>query len=152
MAFIQKQDTDGTKGTLLKGEFGYDDYVTGGDTGRVYVGNGTANIALAKDSEVLRSNSPVITGLITEEVSVSTLTLGATSSVQTYTATGNFTIVDDLADGEFVTFIVTNAGFTPTWPTITWWGDAEPTLGTTDKIFFEKIGATLYGTHTGSIA
>ena len=146
MAFIQKQDTDGTKATLLKGQLGYDDYVAGGDTGRVYVGNGTTNIPLQTQE------NPIVKGLITEEVSVSTLTLGATSSVQTYTATGNFTIVDDLADGEFVTFIVTNGGFTPTWPTITWWGDAEPTLGTTDKIFFEKIGATLYGTHVGSIA
>ena len=96
--------------------------------------------------------SPSITGIIKEEVSVSTLTLGATSSVQTYTATGNFTIVDDLEDGEFVTFVLTNATFLPTYPTMTWWGDAEPTLGSTDKLFFEKIGATLYGTHVGSIA
>ena len=93
------------------------------------------------------TSNPVITGLITEQVSVSTLTLGATSSVQTYTATANFTIVDDLVDGEFVTFIVTNAGWTPTYPTMTWWEGAEPTLGTTDKLFFEKIGSTLYGSH-----
>ena len=93
------------------------------------------------------TSNPVITGLITEQVSVSTLTLGATSSVQTYTGTANFTIVDDLVDGEFVTFIVTNAGWTPTYPTMTWWEGAEPTLGTTDKLFFEKIGSTLYGSH-----
>ena len=48
MAFIQKQDTNGTKAVLLKGELGYDDYTVGGDTGRVYVGNGTTNEALAK--------------------------------------------------------------------------------------------------------
>ena len=95
--------------------------------------------------------NPYITGLIKEEVSVSTLTLGATSSVQTYTATADFTIVDDLEDGESVTFIMTNAGYTPTYPTITWW-NAEPTLGTTDKIFFEKIGSTLYGCHIGTVA
>lgn len=52
MAFINKQDTNGTKALLNKGELGYDDYVAGGDTGRVYVGNGSSNIALAKKSEV----------------------------------------------------------------------------------------------------
>ncbi|MCI4437408.1 MAG: hypothetical protein JHC33_11435, partial [Ignisphaera sp.] len=51
MAIINKQDTNGTKSTLAKGEFGYDDYTAGGDTGRIYVGNGTANIAMAKKSE-----------------------------------------------------------------------------------------------------
>ena len=76
--------------------------------------------------------SPSITGIIKEEVSVSTLTLGATSSVQTYTATGNFTIVDDLVSGESVVFYITNAGYVPTYPTTTWDSGAEPTLGTTD--------------------
>lgn len=52
MAFINKHDTNGTKGLLAKGELGYDDYPTGGDAGRVYVGNGASNIALAKKSEV----------------------------------------------------------------------------------------------------
>ena len=102
----------------------------------------------------LKAN-PTFTGMITEEVSVSTLTLGATSSVQTYTATADFTIVDDLVSGESVTLVLTNGGFTPTYPTITWWdnadGTTEPTLQTTDKIKFEKVGATLYGSHIGSI-
>lgn len=93
----------------------------------------------------------VVSKMVKEQVSVSTLTLGATSSVQTYTAIADFTIVDDLEDGESVTFIVTNAGFTMTFPTITWW-NAEPTLGTTDKIFFEKIGTTLYGCQIGTVA
>lgn len=52
MAFINKHDTNGTKGLLAKGELGYDDYTAGGDTGRVYVGTGTENISLAKKSEV----------------------------------------------------------------------------------------------------
>ena len=49
---ITKVDTDGTKGTLEKSEFGYDDYATGGDAGRVYVGTGTENKALAFKEEV----------------------------------------------------------------------------------------------------
>ena len=52
MSRIVKQDTDGTKGTLDKGEFGYDDYTIGGDTGRVYVGDGTINIPLSKKGEL----------------------------------------------------------------------------------------------------
>ena len=145
MAFIQLQDTDGTKATLLKGQLGYDDYVAGGDAGRVYVGNGTTNIPLQTQE------NPIVKGLITEEVSVSTLTLGATSSVQTYTATGNFTIVDDLVSGESVTFQLTNGGWTPTWPTILWVGGTEPVLTTEDTIVFYKIGTTLYGAYVGSV-
>jgi len=96
--------------------------------------------------------NPIFTGLLTEQVSVSTLTLGATSSVQTYTATADFTIINDLVSGEFVTFILDGAGFTPTYPTMIWWEGAEPTLGTKDKIFFENIGGLLYGSHVASIA
>ena len=51
MAFINKHDTNGTKGLLAKGELGYDNYAAGGDTGRVYVGTGTENIALAERLE-----------------------------------------------------------------------------------------------------
>ena len=49
---INKHDTQGTKPLLGKGELGYDDYTAGGDVGRVYVGTGTENIALAKKLEV----------------------------------------------------------------------------------------------------
>lgn len=52
MALINKHDTDGTKGVLAKGEFGFDDHVAGGDSGRVYIGTGTENIPLARLDEV----------------------------------------------------------------------------------------------------
>lgn len=48
---INKHDTNGAKPLLGKGELGYDDYTTGGDTGRVYVGTSADNIALAKRLE-----------------------------------------------------------------------------------------------------
>ena len=48
---INKHDTQGTKPLLGKGELGYDDYTAGGDVGRVYVGTGTENIALAEKLE-----------------------------------------------------------------------------------------------------
>ena len=51
MAIINKQDTNGTKPLLGKGELGYDDYTAGGDTGRVYVGTSGENIQLAKRIE-----------------------------------------------------------------------------------------------------
>ena len=48
---INRHDTNGTKPLLSKGELGYDDYTAGGDTGRVYVGTGTENIAFAERLE-----------------------------------------------------------------------------------------------------
>ena len=49
---INRQDTNGVKPLLAVGELGYDNFASGGDKGRVYVGDGTVNIALAKKSEV----------------------------------------------------------------------------------------------------
>ena len=57
MALIVKQDTNGVKSLLQKGELGYDDYAAGGDTGRVYVGKGTENVALANRAEVVAAKS-----------------------------------------------------------------------------------------------
>lgn len=48
---INRQDTNGVKPLLAVGELGYDNYPSGGDTGRVYVGTGTENIALAERLE-----------------------------------------------------------------------------------------------------
>ena len=97
-------------------------------------------------------DNPTFTGSITEEVSVATTVLEPDNgTVQTKTLSANTTFTDGLADGQFLTLVVTNAGFTITYPTITWWGGSEPTLGTTDKLYFEKIGTTLYGSHIGSI-
>ena len=61
MSIIVKQDTDGTKPLLQVGELGYDNFPTGGDEGRVYVGTGTSNIAQAKKSEVTAVDSKVDT-------------------------------------------------------------------------------------------
>ena len=49
---INRQDTNGVKPLLQTGELGFDNFASGGDKGRVYVGNGASNIALAKKSEV----------------------------------------------------------------------------------------------------
>lgn len=49
---ISKHDLDGVKPLLQTGEFGYDNYPAGGDSGRVYVGTGSENIPLAKKAEL----------------------------------------------------------------------------------------------------
>ena len=61
MSVIVKQDSNGVKPLLQVGELGYDNYPTGGDVGRVYVGTGTSNIAQAKRSEVTAVDSKVDT-------------------------------------------------------------------------------------------
>lgn len=52
MATVTKVDTDGTKGLLGRGEFGYDNYEAGGDAGRIYYGSGLENVPVAKKEEV----------------------------------------------------------------------------------------------------
>ena len=54
---INKQDTNGSKALLGAGELGYDNYPSGGDQGRVWVGRGDVNIALAKKAEIDSANT-----------------------------------------------------------------------------------------------
>ena len=58
---INRQDTNGVKPLLAVGELGYDNYSSGGDIGRVYVGTGSSNIAQAKKSEVVTVDGKVDT-------------------------------------------------------------------------------------------
>jgi hypothetical protein len=121
------------------------------------VGAEPADATILKEADigvvVLPKTNPSITGSITEQTATATDVLEPDNgTIQTYTATGDVTFTDGLADGQFLTLILTNGGNAITYPTITWWGDEAPTLGTTDKLFFEKIGGVLYGSHVGSIA
>ena len=61
---INRQDTNGVKPLLAVGELGYDNYPTGGDAGRVYVGNGSINIPQAKKSEVIAVDGKVDTHVV----------------------------------------------------------------------------------------
>jgi phage-related tail fiber protein len=66
---INRQDTNGVKALLQTGELGYDNYPAGGDKGRVYVGDGVANVALAKKSEVdakVIANTAITAGTATK--------------------------------------------------------------------------------------
>ena len=61
---INRQDTDGVKPLLGLGELGLDNYPAGNDVGRVYVGTGTENIAVAKKSEVVVKDSETGSALL----------------------------------------------------------------------------------------
>lgn len=61
MSKIIRQDTNGVKPLLAVGELGYDNFASGGDIGRVYVGTGSSNIAQAKKSEVATVDGKVDT-------------------------------------------------------------------------------------------
>jgi hypothetical protein len=75
MAFINKQDTNGSKAALLEGELGYDKQ--GGDRGRVYVGTNVGNIGLAKKSEA-DSKLPLTGGTISGDLTISGSTNAST--------------------------------------------------------------------------
>ena len=64
MSKIIKQDTNGVKPILAVGELGYDNYPSGRDAGRVYVGNGSINIPQAKKSEVIAVDGKIDTHVV----------------------------------------------------------------------------------------
>ena len=64
MSKIIRQDTNGVKPLLAVGELGYDNYPSGGDIGRVYVGNGSINIPQAKKSEVIAVDGKIDTHVV----------------------------------------------------------------------------------------
>ena len=82
MSLIRKQDTNGTKPLLATGELGYDNYPAGGDEGRVYVGTGTENLAIAKKSEVTDLNTYLDTNFYTM-VDTDTITSNLTTDYET---------------------------------------------------------------------
>ena len=95
--------------------------------------------------------NPDITGSITEETSIATDVFEPDNGTMQYrTLVANTTFTDGLAEGQTLTLYLTNAGFTVTYPTISWDGGTEPTLGTTDRLYFEKVNGTLYGFITGA--
>lgn len=101
-------------------------------------------------------DDPVVTGSITEQVyaiSGTTPALDpANGTIQTWTLSANSSPTDSLATGQYIAlFIDDGAGYTITWPTITWLDGSAPTLATTGytNIQLIKIGSTLYGKYVG---
>ena len=128
MAFINKHDTNGTKGLLAKGELGYDDYSAGGDTGRVYVGNGSANIAMAKKAEVTTVEGKVDTHTARADnphsVTKTQVGLGSVQNVDTTNAS-------NIASGTLANARLANSGVTAgTYKSVTVDGKGIVTGGT----------------------
>lgn len=175
MAFIQKQDTDGTKAILLKGELGYDDYTAGGDTGRVYIGDGSTNHALSFKAEadlLAPIASPTFTGTVTLPDGQGITNLTTTGSIteeiaavpasaldplngtiQTLTMSGNVTFTDSLTNGSSMTLMIdpTVSAWVVTWPTCRWIDGLNPTLigGKYTVVEFWKVADELFGAYVG---
>lgn len=100
MSKITRQDTNGVKPLLATGELGYDNYPAGGDVGRVYVGTGTENVAIAKKSEVdtkLAATANAVSA--TKLQTARTITLsGDVAGSTTFDGSGNVVITTIIAD------------------------------------------------------
>ncbi len=77
----------------------------------------------------------------------------ANGTIQTWTLGANRSPTDSFVAGQSMTLMVNDgAGYTITWPSVTWVGGVAPTLATTgfNVIVLWKVGATLYGLFSGS--
>ena len=106
MSVIIRQDSNGVKPLLNKGELGYDAYTSGGDEGRVWVGTGTQNIAIAKKSEVdLKVDKVTGKGLSTEDYTttekakLSGIEVGATADMTASEILTAIKTVDGIGSG-----------------------------------------------------
>ena len=136
---INRQDTNGVKPLLAVGELGYDNYPTGGDAGRVYVGTGSSNIAIAKKAEVAAVDSKADTHITRVD--------NPHGVTKTQVGLGN---ADNTADS---TKVVASAGKLTTARNITLGGDVTGTVsfdGSADVTVVATIAANsvVLGTDT----
>jgi len=74
-------------------------------------------------------------------------------TIQYKTLTANTTLTESILNGQFVTLMIDDgAGYTVTWPTISWVGGSAPTLETTGYNIIElwQVDGTLYGAFVGA--
>jgi hypothetical protein len=74
-------------------------------------------------------------------------------SIQFATLTANTTFTETFDNGNFITLMIDDgAGYTITWPSMTWVGGSAPTLETTGYNIIElwQRGGTLYGAFVGA--
>lgn len=134
------------------------------DTGRLKVGDGLtvwSDLAYYSLGTVgyLSADNPVITaGSLTEDVfalsGTSAVLDPANGSIQTHVLSGATTYTDGFEPGQAITLMIDDgAGFTVSWPAITWVNTAAlpPTLAQTGftTVTLWKIGAVLYGALIG---
>lgn len=119
---------------------------------QTYLTQASSDAARAEAALGTTSN-PVITGSITEEVYelVGTDIDPTNGSIQYKTMIADTTFTENLTEGQSVTLHLTTAGFTATFPTMTWVGEIVPKATDTDVIVLWKVGTTLYGKFVGSV-
>ena len=101
-----------------------------------------------------------VNGSITEEVysagASGTVDIAASNgTIQTIAMTGNVTITDSLATGQFVTLQISSVGSDSiTWPTMQWVYGSAPSLHATNDNWVQlwKVDTTLYGSYVGFTA
>jgi len=74
-------------------------------------------------------------------------------TIQYKTLTANTTLTESILNGQFLTLMIDDgAGYTVTWPTISWVGGSAPTLETTGYNIIElwQVNGTLYGAFVGA--
>jgi hypothetical protein len=74
-------------------------------------------------------------------------------TIQTLTLSVNVTLTDSLTSGQSMLLMINDgAGFSITWPTVTWGGGSAPTLATSGFTIIQlfKVGSTLYGSRVGA--
>ena len=74
-------------------------------------------------------------------------------TIQYKTLAANTTLTESIDNGQFITLMIDDgAGYTVTWPTISWVGGSAPTLETTGYNIIElwQRGGTLYGAFVGA--
>lgn len=72
----------------------------------------------------------------------------ANGTIQYKTLSANTTFTESLTDGEYVILMIDDgAGYTITWPTITWGGGSAPTLATSgySVIVLWQVNTVVYG-------
>jgi hypothetical protein len=122
--------------------------------------SGTLQSANVVTTSITINGDAFFNGAIDERV----FTLSGTTSIsldpsngtiQVHTLTGATTYTDNLVAGESITLMIDDgAGFTITWPTISWINNlrAAPTLATTGftVVTLWKVDTTLYGALVGN--
>lgn len=120
------------------------------------------NVANQAEAEAGADNVKRMTPLVTRQgfnaYAENSTTLTGTANaldissgrLHSWTLTAASTLTDNLAAGESVTLLLNTAGFSMTWPTVSWIS-GNPILDATGTniLNFTKVGTTLFGTMVG---
>lgn len=140
MALVNRQDTDGIKALLRKGEFGYDDYPAGGDTGRVYIGTGNKNIPLAQKEEL---------DIVAEEL---TTHIGSNGGAHALASSSKNGFMSNLDKVKLDTVEEGANNYTPPSDMVTSSDYATSAIGGVIKLRLDTTTDTLYITTDGTVA